>query len=79
MRCWQREIQTVGPGLAPAFSMTQPDGGHPKGWPYRCPLNIAPLWELVPWTEAKKYWDELLVGKCEWSSIAKQLCHRGTM
>ena len=23
-------------------------------------LNIAPLWELVPWKEAKKYWEELL-------------------
>lgn len=36
-------------------------------------LNIAPLWELVPWGEAKKYWEELLVGKYEWSSIGKQL------
>jgi hypothetical protein len=36
-------------------------------------LNIAPLWELVPWKEAKQYWDELLDGKYEWSSIGKQL------
>ena len=36
-------------------------------------LNIAPLRELVPWSEAKKYWDELLAGKYEWSSISKQL------
>jgi hypothetical protein len=36
-------------------------------------LNIAPLWELVPWAEAKKYWNELLAGKYEWSSIGKQL------
>lgn len=36
-------------------------------------LNIAPLWELVPWKEANKYWDELLEGKYEWSSIGKQL------
>jgi hypothetical protein len=36
-------------------------------------LNIAPLWELVPWDEAKKYWEELLAGKYEWSSISKQL------
>src|SRR6185503_18226451 len=36
-------------------------------------LNIAPLWELVPWKEAEKYWKELLDGKYEWSSIAKQL------
>lgn len=40
-------------------------------------LNIAPLWELVPWTEAKKYWKELLDGKYEWSSIGKQLRERG--
>jgi len=40
-------------------------------------LNIAPLWELVPWKEAKRAWDELLVGKYEWSAIAKQLRERG--
>jgi hypothetical protein len=42
-------------------------------------LNIAPLWELVPWKEAEKYWKELLDGKYEWSSIAKQLRQRGIM
>src|SRR5207244_3488070 len=31
-------------------------------------LNIAPLHELVPWKEAKNYWEELLEGKYEWSS-----------
>lgn len=36
-------------------------------------LNIAPLWELVPWKEAKAYWEDLLKGKYEWSSIGKQL------
>ena len=36
-------------------------------------LNIAPLWEIVPWKEAQKYWDELIEGKYEWSSIGKQL------
>ena len=36
-------------------------------------LNIAPLWELVPWKEAKKYWDELQEGKYDWSHIAYQL------
>lgn len=36
-------------------------------------LNIAPLHELVPWKEAKTCWQELLDGKYEWSSIAKQL------
>ncbi len=40
-------------------------------------LNIAPLWELVPWNEAKKYWQELLEGKHEWSSIGKQLKAKG--
>jgi hypothetical protein len=36
-------------------------------------LDIAPLWELVPWKEAKEYWEELAEGKYEWSSIGKQL------
>jgi hypothetical protein len=40
-------------------------------------LNIAPLWELVPWKEAEKYWDELRAGKYEWSSIGKQLREKG--
>ncbi len=40
-------------------------------------LNIAPLWELVPWKEAKKYWDELMDGQYEWSSIGKQLRQKG--
>jgi hypothetical protein len=39
--------------------------------------NIAPLHELVPWKEAKSYWEELLEGKYEWSSIGKQLQERG--
>ena len=40
-------------------------------------LNIAPLHELVPWKEAKKYWDHLMDGKYEWSSIGKQLREKG--
>jgi predicted ribosome quality control (RQC) complex YloA/Tae2 family protein len=40
-------------------------------------LNIAPLQELVPWKEAKKYWDELLEGKYEWSSVSKLLREKG--
>jgi hypothetical protein len=40
-------------------------------------LNIAPLWELVPWTEAKKYWKELTEGEYEWSSISQQLRAKG--
>ncbi|MFL5654195.1 MAG: hypothetical protein ACJ8CB_08465 [Ktedonobacteraceae bacterium] len=42
-------------------------------------LNIAPLWELVPWSEAEKYWEELLTGKYEWSSISKQLRAKGVI
>lgn len=38
-------------------------------------LNIAPLWELVPWKEPKKYWEELNDGKYDWSHIAYQLWH----
>jgi len=40
-------------------------------------LNIATLWELAPWKEAKQYWDELVEGKYEWSSIGKQLREKG--
>jgi hypothetical protein len=40
-------------------------------------LNIAPLWELIPWSEARKYWEELKRGKYEWSTISKQLQARG--
>jgi hypothetical protein len=40
-------------------------------------LNIAPLHELMPWKEAKRYWDELLEGKYEWSSVGKQLRQAG--
>jgi hypothetical protein len=40
-------------------------------------LSIAPLRELVPWKEAKAYWEELLKGKYEWSSIGKQLREKG--
>jgi hypothetical protein len=40
-------------------------------------LNIAPLWELVSWKEAKDYWGELLKGEFEWSSIGKQLRQNG--
>ena len=40
-------------------------------------LNVAPLHELVPWKEAKNYWDELVQGKYGWSSIGKQLRQNG--
>ena len=34
---------------------------------------MAPLWELIPWKEPKKYWEELQEGKYDWSHIAYQL------
>ena len=40
-------------------------------------LNIAPLYELVPWIEAKKCWEQLLEGQYDWSSISKQLRQKG--
>ena len=40
-------------------------------------LNIAPLYELVPWKEATKHWNELMDGKYEWSSIGKQVREKG--
>ena len=42
-------------------------------------LNIAPLWELVPWKEAKRYWEELMDGKYEWSSIGIRLARTGAV
>lgn len=40
-------------------------------------LNIAPLWELAPWKEAKENWEDLVEGKYEWSSIGKQMREKG--
>lgn len=40
-------------------------------------INIAPLWELVPWNDAKKCWEELKAGKNEWSSMSKHLKAKG--
>jgi hypothetical protein len=40
-------------------------------------LNIAPLHELVPWKEAKAYWDELMKGEYEWSSMGNRLRAKG--
>lgn len=40
-------------------------------------LNIAPLHDLVPWSEASKYWNEILAGKYPWSSVGKQLEQKG--
>ena len=40
-------------------------------------LNIAPLHELVPWKPAADYWQELLNGEYEWSSMSKLLREKG--
>jgi hypothetical protein len=40
-------------------------------------LNIAPLHELVPWRPAADYWQELLDGEYEWSSMSKLLRKKG--
>jgi hypothetical protein len=40
-------------------------------------LTIAPLFELVPWKEAKECWGDLVEGKYEWSSIGKQMREKG--
>lgn len=39
-------------------------------------LNMAPLWEVVPWKEPAKYWQELKQGKYSWSTVARQLAAR---
>jgi len=33
-------------------------------------LNMAPLHELIPWAEPKKYWEELQKGKYDWAHLA---------
>lgn len=40
-------------------------------------LNIAPLHQVVPWKEAKKYWDDLCAGKYPWSTMARRLRGKG--
>ncbi|HEY7420357.1 MAG TPA: hypothetical protein VH593_34585 [Ktedonobacteraceae bacterium] len=40
-------------------------------------LTIAPLWDLVPWKDARSAWEQLLAGKYGWSSIGKQLREKG--
>jgi hypothetical protein len=36
-------------------------------------INIAPLHRLVPWHEAEKYWEQLVQGEYDWSSMSKNL------
>lgn len=33
-------------------------------------LNMAPLHELIPWSEPKIYWEELQKGKYDWAHLA---------
>lgn len=40
-------------------------------------LTIAPLWEVLPWKEAKTAWQQLTAGKYDWSSIGRQLREKG--
>jgi hypothetical protein len=40
-------------------------------------LNVAPLHEVIPWKEAKKYWDELCNGKYAWSTMSQRLREKG--
>ena len=40
-------------------------------------LSIAPLRDLVPWSDAKRAWNELQSGKYEWSQMSAQMKQRG--
>lgn len=40
-------------------------------------ISIAPLWELVPWKEAQKTWEELVDGEYEWSTMSQRMRERG--
>jgi hypothetical protein len=42
-------------------------------------LNAAPFREVMPWREAKAYWDDLLAGKYAWSTISRRLRARGVI
>jgi hypothetical protein len=39
-------------------------------------LNIAPLWEVTPWRDAKAAWQAVLAGKYPWSAIGHQMATR---
>src|SRR5262245_23870716 len=52
------------------------------GWlfPYiHTPLEYRPAPRTPPWKEADAYWDDLMDGKYEWSSIGKQLRGKGVV
>lgn len=40
-------------------------------------ISIAPLWELVPWKEAARVWEQLLAGEYEWSTMGQTLRKKG--
>jgi len=40
-------------------------------------IGIAPLHELVPWTEARKHWEKLVAGEYEWSTMSQRMRERG--
>ena len=40
-------------------------------------ISIAPLWELVPWKESGKMWQELADGKYEWSTMSQKMRQHG--
>lgn len=40
-------------------------------------IGIAPLHPLVPWKEAERYWNDLIKGKYEWSTMSQQMRARG--
>jgi hypothetical protein len=40
-------------------------------------LTIAPLYELVPWSEPRRYWNELREGKYAWATVAAQMAEKG--
>src|SRR5262245_52420464 len=64
-----RSARCTGCGRVPGWSTT----------PTRTMGTIAPLWELFPWKEAKNYWEELLEGKYESSSMGKLLRKKGLL
>lgn len=40
-------------------------------------INMAPLHKLIKWSEPEKFWERLLRGELEWSTMAKRLKAKG--
>jgi hypothetical protein len=40
-------------------------------------LSIAPLWELTPWSEARRAWEALKAGQYPWSTISQEMARKG--